>query len=595
MSSSVLKTPETAASTPAPAPSRVAAKPQESLAQLLASAARRGGCRDGSAVTEALTTAARTGIRGLDALLDAEVIENEAAFFQALGDSLGLEFQEGTDFDPSEPLHAKLPARLALRHRILPGHPDGKSIRLLTYDPFDLEARQTVGQVLDQNVTWVLCPRTIILEALRTGYGVGAARFDDLIDGKQAEAEPDALRQEVTVLEDNEEATIMGFVNQIFSEAIRERATDIHLEPLENDVRIRYRVDGTLNEVAVPPNVRLLQSSLVSRLKIMAHLDIAERRLPQDGRINLELDGQRYDVRVATIPSVNGESVSLRLLGRERMELATLGMDAALEAQIRSLLALPNGIILVTGPTGCGKSSTLYTFLRELNTKERRIVTIEDPVENKLDGVVQIAVKPEINLTFAAGLRSILRGDPNVIMVGEMRDLETTEIAIRGALTGHLVFSTLHTNDAVGGISRLIDMGIEPFLIASSVRAFLAQRLVRRLCPQCVQPAAQHQHHDHYLESIGFPVAEKGRILIATGCRECRNSGYRGRMAIIEICAVTPEIQELIAERAPASVLRAKAREQGMVPMREYGWQKVIAGETTLEEVIAVTAGDNGH
>ena len=242
--------------------------------------------------------------------------------FQALGDSLGLEFQEGTDFDASEPLHAKLPARLALRHRVLPGHADGNSIRLLTYDPFDLEARQMVGQMLDQNVTWVLCPRTTILEALRTGYGVGAARFDDLIDGKQAEAEPDALRQEVTVLEDNEEATIMSFVNQIFSEAIRERATDIHVEPLENDLRIRYRVDGTLNEVAVPPNVRLLQNRSSRASRSWRTSTSPSAGCPQDGRINLELDGQRYDVRVATIPSVNGESVSLRLLGRERIELA---------------------------------------------------------------------------------------------------------------------------------------------------------------------------------------------------------------------------------------------------------------------------------
>ncbi|MDB6149574.1 MAG: ral secretion pathway protein, partial [Chthoniobacter sp.] len=265
------------------------------------------------------------------------------------------------------------------------------------------------------------------------------------------------------------------------------------------------------------------------------------------------------------------------------------------EERIRALLALPNGIILVTGPTGCGKSSTLYTFLRELNTEERRIVTIEDPVENKLDGVVQIAVKPEINLTFATGLRSILRGDPNVIMVGEMRDLETAEIAIRGALTGHLVFSTLHTNDAVGGISRLLDMGIEPFLIASSVRAFLAQRLVRRLCPQCCQPAPLTQHLPRYLESIGFPVDRKQHILNPVGCRECRGTGYRGRMAIIEVCTVAGDLQELITGRASASALRAKALETGMISMRDYGWRKVIAGETTVEEVIAATAADHSH
>lgn len=571
-----------------PPPAAVTAIASRPIEKLLLHAARASGCTDGDAIADALQAAARTGTRLVDALLDADVLPDEIEFFNVLGRTVGLQFMAVPEIDPQNPPHTRLPARLALRHRVLPGRAGTNSLQLLTYDPFDLEARQMAGQTLDQNITWILSTRTAIIEALRSGYGVGAARFDELIEEKHSDAEPDALRQEVTVLEDNEEATIMGFVNQIFSEAIRERATDIHIEPLENDLRIRYRVDGALNEVAVPPNVRILQNSLVSRLKIMAHLDIAERRLPQDGRLNLELGGQRYDVRIATIPSVNGESVSLRLLGRERLDLAGLGMDAALETRIRSLLALPNGIILVTGPTGCGKSSTLYTFLRELNTKDRRIVTIEDPVENKLDGVVQIAVKPEINLTFAAGLRSILRGDPNVIMVGEMRDLETAEIAIRGALTGHLVFSTLHTNDAVGGISRLLDMGIEPFLIASSVRAFLAQRLVRRLCPHCATPATEN--HDHYLQSIGFPVEERHRIMAPVGCRECRATGYRGRMAIMEVCAVTPEIQELIADRAPAITLRNKAVEQGMIPMRDYGWQKVIAGDTTIEEVIAVTA-----
>ena len=408
-----------------------------------------------------------------------------------------------------------------------------------------------------------------------------------MLEGRE-ESDDDELRQEVNILDaEDEEASVMNFVNQIFREALQERATDIHVEPLENDVRIRYRIDGSLQEITVPPNIRMLQSSLISRLKIMAQLDIAERRLPQDGRINLELDGNPIDVRVATIPSVNGESVSLRLLTRQKFEFRALGLDPEAEVIIRDLLAQPNGIILVTGPTGSGKSTTLYTFLRELNTKERRIVTIEDPVENKLDGVVQIAVKPEIGLTFAAGLRSILRGDPNVIMVGEMRDLETTEIAIRGALTGHLVFSTLHTNDAVSGISRLLDMGVEPFLIASSVRAFLAQRLVRTLCPTCKQPDSIDEAE---LARVGFPLEAKDRIQRAVGCRACRETGYRGRTAVLEICRVSPAMQDLITQNRTNAEMKAQALKDGMSPLRQAGFRKVMNGVTTLREVLLKTA-----
>jgi general secretion pathway protein E/type IV pilus assembly protein PilB len=380
---------------------------------------------------------------------------------------------------------------------------------------------------------------------------------------------------------------VLNFVNQVFREGLKERATDIHVEPLERDLRIRYRVDGKLIEVPVPPNMRLLQNSLISRLKIMAHLDIAERRMPQDGRINLELDGEPIDVRVATIPSVNGESVALRLLTRKKFDMGSLGLDPDTEAKFRKLIAAPNGIILITGPTGSGKSSTLYTLLKELNTKERRIVTIEDPVENKLDGIIQIAVKPEIDLTFAAGLRSILRGDPNVIMVGEMRDQETVEIAIRGALTGHLVLSTLHTNDAVGGISRLLDMGIEPFMVSSSVRAFQAQRLVRTLCPHCKEPA---QHEDSYLKAIGFPMEWKSKLFRPVGCRSCRGTGFSGRLAIMEICMMTEKLQEKINLRATAMELKAQALSDGMIPMRHYGFRKASEGITTLEEVMTVTA-----
>jgi general secretion pathway protein E len=321
----------------------------------------------------------------------------------------------------------------------------------------------------------------------------------------------------------------------------------------------------------------------------MANLDIAERRIPQDGRINLEFGGKPIDVRVATIPSVTGETISLRLLGQEKFDFSRLGLDAGAGETVRELLAMPNGIVLVTGPTGCGKSTSLYTFLSSLNTRERRIVTIEDPVEHKLPGVIQIAVRPEINLTFANALRSVLRGDPNVIMVGEMRDLETAEIAIRAALTGHMVFSTLHTNDSVGGITRLMDMGVEPFLIGTSVRAFIAQRLVRRLCPECRQP--QKPDVDR-LRRYGFAPSSDQPIFTPCGCEACRGTGYRGRTALYEICLITADMQELIQGRASSKRLRQQAAVQKMTTLRDYGWQRVREGLTSVDEILRVTASD---
>src|SRR3984885_580598 len=439
------------------------------------------------------------------------------------------------------PLREKVPAKTAIRYRVVPLKEDESEIWIALFDPFDLLARQALATSLDQRIMYAMSTRTQIVQALRQGYGVGAETFEAILEGRSEEELGVDMKQETNVLDlDDSEASVVKFVNQILREALEQRATDIHVEPLQDDLQIRYRIDGVLHEVPVPPNIKVLQASVISRLKIMAHLDIAERRMPQDGRINLEMEGQPIDVRVATIPTVSGESISLRLLARNRFDFSLLGLTAVAERKIRELISQPNGIILLTGPTGCGKSTSLYTFLSMLHTMERRIVTVEDPVEHKLSGVMQIAVKPEINLTFATALRSILRGDPNVIMIGEMRDFETTEIAIRAALTGHLVFSTLHTNDAIGGITRLIDMGVQPFLIASSVRAFLAQRLVRVLCPKCKAPA---MHSRTFLEQAGFPMAHASRVMQSVGCEECRHTGYQGRAALFEICMVTPGIQ----------------------------------------------------
>src|SRR5438874_546646 len=381
-----------------------------------------------------------------------------------------------------------LPSRFVFQHHILPIETKEKSVVLATYDLFNSVGRQLASQLLKLPAEWVLVPRAQILRAMKTVYGVGAETFDEILKTNRSFEGVEDIEMATDLDANDPEASVVKFVNQIIREAILERATDIHVEPLEGDLRIRYRIDGILHEVAVPPQLRLLQSAIISRLKVMAHMDIAERRLPQDGRINLQAHDQNIDVRVSTIPTVNGESISLRLLTRSEEQhfgFDRLDLSEGQEKMMRVLLQQPNGIILVTGPTGCGKSTSLYTFLSTINSVQRRIITIEEPVEYRIPGVSQIDVKPEIGLTFAQGLRHILRQDPNVVMVGEIRDFETAEISIRAAMTGHLVFSTLHTNDAVGGITRLMDMGVEPFLLASVVRAFLAQRLVRTICPEC--------------------------------------------------------------------------------------------------------------
>jgi general secretion pathway protein E len=551
--------------------------------------ARNSQCTDVTACQTILESAAEAQRSLVRSVLDSKLVD-ETQFLRGISDWLQIPWWDKALTSVPGQLREKVPARLALRYHVVPLHQENSTIWLGLYDPFDLLARQTLAASLREKVRYQMSTRTLILQALRQGYGIGAETFEAILQGRTEDEVNPELKQETNVLDlDDSEASVVKFVNQILREALEQRATDIHVEPLSNDLRIRYRIDGVLHEVPVPANIRLLQASVISRLKVMAHLDIAERRLPQDGRINLELLGQPIDVRVVTIPSVVGESVSLRLLGQERFTFDRLGLDTPSRQRIEHLLTLPNGIVLVTGPTGCGKSTSLYTFLSSLNTNERRIVTIEEPVEHQIPGVIQIAVKPEIDLTFANGLRSILRGDPNVIMVGEMRDRETAEIAIRGALTGHLVFSTLHTNDAIGGITRLFDMGVEPFLVANSVRAFIAQRLVRVLCPHCKKRA---EYSAGYLKRIGFPLESAGSVQAAVGCEACRATGYQGRAAIYEICLVSARLQDLITQNKAASILRTVAVEEGMVPLRQYGWSKVIAGLTTIEEVVRVTAQD---
>ena len=558
------------------------------LRQTLMRLAEQSGAKDIPVCEQALGTAASDQRSMISALLDTGQVD-EKVFAQKLGETLGLPVWSGEIPPIPAPLREKFPARIALRHRLLPVTPgEGEPLPVLGFDPFDHLGRQALAGFWDGKVRWMLAPRRAVLDGLRAGYGVGAETFDEILEGRGDLPPPSDLEQETTILDaDDSEASVIKFVNQIIREALQERATDIHIEPLEDDLQVRYRIDGVLRNIPVPPRIKLFQASLISRIKIMAHLDIAERRLPQDGRINLEFEGRPIDVRVATIPSVTGESISLRLLGQQRFDFAQLGLSPVNEQKVRSLLSLPNGIVLITGPTGSGKSTTLYTFLASLNSKDRRIVTIEDPVENKIPGVVQIAVKPEINLTFAAGLRSILRGDPNVVMVGEMRDVETTEIAIRAALTGHLVFSTLHTNDAIGGITRLVDMGIEPFLVGSSVRAFLAQRLVRVLCPWCCEKG---NYSGDYIREVGIPPEQAATAHRAVGCDRCRQTGYQGRRAIYEICLVTTQLQEMITRRESNASLKELARSQGMRSLREDGWEKVAEGTTTIEEVVRVTA-----
>ena len=550
------------------------------------------GVEDAATARELAALPSSGGASWTGAVLNSGKVD-ELRFTGQLGTLFGTPVEELHSARPERAALSALPSRFVFKHHILPLAADENTVRLATWDVFNSTARQLAAQLVGgRGIAWTLVPRSQLLRAIKRAYGVGAETFEELLQNTGALEHTEHEGAATDLNADGPEASVVKFVNQILREALFERATDIHVEPLENDLRIRYRIDGILHEVAVPPQLRVLQSAIISRLKVMARMDIAEKRLPQDGRINLQHAGAAIDVRVSTIPTVTGESISLRLLNRDETRsfgFERLDLSAPQAALVRRLLREPNGILLVTGPTGSGKSTTLYSFLSSINSVERRIVTIEEPVEYRLPGVSQIDVKPEIGLTFASGLRAILRQDPNVVMVGEIRDVETAEIAIRAAMTGHLVFSTLHTNDAVGGITRLLDMEVEPFLVASVVRAFVAQRLVRTICPDCAEAC---EYPADYLREIGFPAAPGRSFQRGRGCESCRQTGYRGRTAIYEFCMVGQGLRSLIIQKAPGSQLKARAAQDGMETLRNDGWRRVLAGQTTIEEVVRVTQSD---
>jgi len=524
-----------------------------------------------------------------DALLRAQPnVASEEEILHWLATEYGLGFTTLEDVEPDRQLLSLFPARILLKEELLPLKRDNGSVEVATSRLFATQGFDALKTLTGLNLKPVLAISEAIQREIKKNLGVGADTIGTLEEEKGIQVVDE--NAEGNNLDDGaeDEASIIRFVNQVLKDAIELRASDIHLEPFEDEFKIRYRIDGELQEVPVPGQLKQFQPAIVSRVKILSHLNIAEKRLPQDGRIKVRIDNAEVDIRVSVIPMLHGEAVVMRLL-RQNSTLRGLGQIGMAQREyqhFKNVLGLPHGIILVTGPTGSGKTSTLYTALNEINDAVRKIITVEDPVEYQLKGVNQIQVNEKSGLTFARGLRSILRHDPDVILIGEIRDAETAQIAVQASLTGHLVFSTLHTNDAPGALTRLVDMGVEPYLVASSLEAVLAQRLVRVLCPHCKQPDTS-ERAQAFKVKLGIPASTI--IFKSVGCRECRNTGFFGRHAIFEWMDTNEEIRQLILKSASTDQIRAAARRDGMRTLAEDGWRLVAAGVTTVEEVLSVT------
>ena len=491
-----------------------------------------------------------------------------------------------------------VPRAVAARHRLLPLGREGNKLRIAIADPLDTDGIDALGYIVKMPIETMVSTAEEISAAIDRFYGKDANSIDDLLNDlsvTDAAGETAAVTTKPGAGADptntDADAPIIKLVHGIILEAIQRRASDIHIEPLEKRLRVRYRIDGVLIEVENPP--KRLQLSIISRLKIMANISIAEKRIPQDGRIQIAVGGKQLDLRVSSLPTAHGESIVMRILDKEGLtlglpELGFLSDDAA---TFEKLITLPDGILLVTGPTGSGKTTTLYGCLHFINKPDRKIITVEDPVEYQLNGINQVPVRHDVGMTFASALRAMLRQAPNIVMVGEIRDLETAEIAINASLTGHMVFSTLHTNDAPGAVTRLIDIGVKPFLVSTSLRAVMAQRLVRKICRHCKRPYIPDAKE---VRSLNINPAQAATATFAKGdgCADCNATGYRGRMGIFEIFVVNEEIQKMIYENVGTSRLRDKGRSLGMRTMREDGARKVTAGLTTIEEVVSITVGD---
>ena len=541
---------------------------------------------------ESMVTAKQLSATDADILLRQKpgvAFKTEEDVLRWLAKEYGLAYTTLDDIEPDRELLSLFPARILLKEELLPLRRLDGTVEIATSRLFATQAMDALKTLTGLSLKPVLASSEAIQREMKKRLGVGADTIGTLDEEKGFEVvDENAEDTNLDGVAQDDEASIIRFVNQVLKDAIELRASDIHLEPFEDEFRIRYRIDGVLQDIPVPAQLKRFQPAIVSRVKILSHLNIAEKRLPQDGRIKIRIEDSEVDIRVSVIPMLHGEAVVMRLLRQNATlrGMEQLDMDQRELVCFRRVLQMPHGIILVTGPTGSGKTSTLYTALNEINDSVRKIITIEDPVEYQLKGVNQIQVSEKAGLTFARGLRSILRHDPDVILIGEIRDQETAQIAVQASLTGHLVFSTLHTNDAPGAVTRLADMGVEPYLVASSLEAVLAQRLVRVLCNHCRQPDSSPTARALKAQ-IGIPAG--ATIYRSVGCRECRNTGFYGRHAIFEWMDSDNEIRQLILKNASTDQIRDAARKAGMRTLADDGWRLVRMGITTVDEVLSVT------